>query len=132
MVSLTRSCASGTSSASRLAEGLVQREASAALRAGSLERLQAGFSRYVQAESVAPGWDPRDAMINMTPFVDCARRLGHDPASVLGPIAATGADWFRETFDSFARRTDVTLAAFGWSIAETHEGPSYRFAFPPD
>lgn len=128
---MTPSCASATSSASRLAEGLVQREATAALRARSLERLQQGFSRYVQAEAVAPGWDPRDAMINLTPFVDCARRLGHDPVSVLGPIAATGADWFGETFDSFARRTDVTLSAFGWSIAETPEGPSYRFAFPP-
>jgi hypothetical protein len=111
-------------------EGLVQREASAALRDGSLERLQQGFSRLVDAESTSHGWDQRDTMINMTPFVDCARRLGHDPAMVLAPAAANGAEWFRETFDGFVRRSDVTLAAFGWSIVETPDGPAYRFAWP--
>jgi hypothetical protein len=111
-------------------EGLVQREASAALRAGSLARLQEGFSQLVGAESTSRGWDPRDAMINMTPFVDCARRLGHDPAVVFGPAAVTGAAWFRETFEAFVRRSDITLSAFGWSIIETPEGPAYHFAWP--
>jgi len=111
-------------------EGLVQREASAALRAGSLERLQRGFERLVEAESTSRGWDPRDTMINMTPFIDCARRLGHDPAVVFGPAALTGAEWFRETFEAFVRRSDITLAAFGWSIVETPEGPAYHFAWP--
>ena len=111
-------------------EGLVQREASAALRAGSLGRLEAGFSRLVEAESRAQGWDPRDAMINMMPFIDCAQRLGHDPAKTLGPIAATGADWFRETFDGFVGRSDLTLAAFGWSLVDTPAGRAYRFAWP--
>jgi hypothetical protein len=122
----------GNANISDMAEGdgLVQHEASAALRAGSLERLQLGFSRLVEAESTSHGWDQRDAMINMTPFVDCARRLGHDPAEALGSVAATGAEWFRETFDAFVRRSDVTLAAFGWSIVETPEGPAYHFAWP--
>jgi hypothetical protein len=111
-------------------DGLVQREASAALRARSLDRLQAGFRRLVEAESTDPGWDPRDAMIDMTPFIDCARQLGFDPAVVLGPIAATGAPWFHETFESFIVRSDVTLAAFGWSIVDTPKGPAYRFAWP--
>ena len=111
-------------------EGLVQREATAALREGSLERLRDGFSRYVAAEASARGWDPRDSMIDMTPFIDCARRLGQDPAIVLADIAAAGPDWFRETFQHFVRRSDVTLAAFGWSIVETQDGPRYRFAWP--
>jgi hypothetical protein len=113
-----------------MAQGLVQREVSAALRAKSLDRLQAGFGRLVEAESTDPGWDPRDAMIDMTPFIDCARRLGVDPAVALGPIAATGADWFRDTFEEFVARSDVTLAAFGWSIVETPQGQAYRFAWP--
>jgi hypothetical protein len=111
-------------------DGLVQREASAALGAKSLDRLRTGFSRLVEAESTDRGWDPRDAMINMTPFIDCARQLGFDPAVVLGPIAATVAQWFRETFEEFVVRTEVTLAAFGWSIVETPKGPVYRFEWP--
>ena len=111
-------------------EGLVQRESSAALRERSLDRLQRGFGRYVEAEARALGWDPRDAMIDMTPFIDCARRLGFDPMVLLGPIAATGPAWFRETFDAFVRRADVTLEAFGWSVVDTPEGPAYRFAWP--
>ena len=82
------------------------------------------------AEAKAKGWDPRDAMISLAPFLDCARRLGLDPIDVLGPIAANGPDWYSETFDAFARRTDITLAAFGWSLVETPEGPAYRFAWP--
>lgn len=69
-------------------------------------------------------------MIDITPFVDCARQLGFDPAVVLGPIAATGADWFRGTFEAFVARSDVTLAAFGWSIVDTSKGRTYRFAWP--
>ena len=111
-------------------EGVVQRESTAALCDRTLERLQRGFGLYVQAEAAARGWDPRDAMINMTPFIDCARRLGFDPITVLGPIAAAGPAWFRETFDGFMRRTDVTLEAFGWTVVETPSGPAYRFAWP--
>jgi len=112
-------------------EGLFQRASSAALRERSLDRLQRGFGDYVEAEALARGWGPRDAMINMTPFIDCARRLGHDPIVALGPIATTGPAWFRETFDAFVRRTDVTLEAFGWSIVDTPDGPRYRFEWPP-
>lgn len=111
-------------------EGVVQRESTAALRDRTLDRLQRGFGLYVQAEVSARGWDPRDAMINMTPFIDCARRLGFDPITVLGPIATTGPAWFRETFDRFVRRSDVTLEAFGWTLVETPRGPAYRFAWP--
>jgi len=69
-------------------------------------------------------------MLSLTPFIDCARRLGHDPAVVLGPIAADGAAWFRTTFETFVQRSDVTLGAFGWSVIETPDGPAYRFAWP--
>ena len=112
-------------------DGVVQREASAALRDRSLERLQRGFGLYVQAEASARGWDPRDTMINLTPFIDCARQLGFDPIVVLGPIASTGPAWFQETFAAFVRRPDVTLEAFGWSMVDTPGGPRYRFEWPP-
>jgi hypothetical protein len=110
--------------------GLDARESTAALRARSRDRLETGFRRLVDAEAHAKGWDPRDTMISLTPFLDCARRLGLDAVDVLGPIAASGPDWFADTFAAFARRTDVTLDAFGWSLVDTPEGPLYRFAWP--
>ena len=106
--------------------GIDAREWTAALRARSEERLVGGFGRLVEAEARARGWDPRDTMISLTPFLDCARRLGLDPAAVLGPVAATGPAWFAGTFDAFVRRPDVTLAAYGWSLVEMPYGPAYR------
>jgi hypothetical protein len=108
-------------------DGPLQRDVNTALRERSVERLQEGFTRYVGMVSGDAAWDARDEMVNMTPFIDCARRLGVDPAAVLGPIAATGGDQLRELFDMFVARTDVTLEAFGWSIAETPSGPAYRW-----
>jgi hypothetical protein len=61
------------------------REATAALRDGSAERLQLGFSRLVEAAARDRVGDQRDVAISLTPFVDCSRRLGLDPAAVLGP-----------------------------------------------
>jgi hypothetical protein len=49
-------------------------------------------------------------MIDMTPFIDCARRLGRDPIDVFGPIAANGLARFQETFDLVVRRADLPLA----------------------
>jgi hypothetical protein len=112
--------------------GLDEREATAALRSRSPERLRQGFERLVAAEAAARGWDPRDTMISLAAFVDCARRLGADPVALLGPAAATGPDWFRETFEAFVRRENLVLRDFGWSIRETADGPAYRFAWPPD
>jgi hypothetical protein len=112
--------------------GIAAREASAALQARSVDRLRSGFRLVVAAEATGRGWDPRDAMIEMAPFVDCARRLGHDPASLLGPIAASGPDWYRQTFESFvARRPAVELSDFGWSLVDSPQGRAYRFAWPP-
>ena len=112
-----------------MAEGSDARDTTAALRERSLARLQDGFRRHVEQSSSRTSWDSRDEMLSLTPYIDCARRLGHEPATVLGPIAAGGADWLRETFDAFVGR-DIGLAAFGWSIVETPEGPAYRFAWP--
>ena len=67
--------------------GLDAREATAALRERTQDRLELGFGRLVESEARASGWDPRDTMISLTPFLDCARRLGLDPGVVLGPIA---------------------------------------------
>ena len=46
---------------------------------------------------------------------------------MLGPIARTGPEWFRETFDAFVGRTDLSLALFGWRLLDEPAGPAYRF-----
>jgi hypothetical protein len=107
-------------------DGWLQRDLSAVLRARSAAKLEDAFGRYVRYELTDHGWDPRDAMVEMTPFIDCARRLGLDPAQTLGAIAAGGPPWLKELFEVFVRRTDVTLGNFGWSLEETAEGLTYR------
>jgi hypothetical protein len=114
------------------APGLDAREASAALAAGTAERLSAGFGRVVEAAGQERSPDARDAMISLAPFVDCARRLGLDPREVLGPVAVRGPAWFHATFERFVVRTDITLAAFGWMLVETPDGPAYRLGHAPD
>jgi hypothetical protein len=101
-----------------------------ALRERRPEILVDGF-RAQAAHLMATGpIDARDEMLDLAALVDCARRLGREPAELLGPVAAAGPTWLAELFETFARRTDVTLAAFGWSILETPDGPAYRFAWP--
>jgi len=107
--------------------GSLERDVSAALRERSITRLKEAFTDYVRTASTEPTWDSRDEMVNMTPFIDCARRIGVDPATALRPIAAGGADRVRDLFDMFVARTDVTLEAFGWSIAQTPSGPVYEW-----
>jgi hypothetical protein len=111
-------------------DGPDARDTTEALRLGSIGRLQDGFRRHVRESSARASWDSRDEMLSLAVFTDCARRLGHDPAVALGPIAAEGADVLRETFDEFVRRPGVTLAAFGWSVVDTPDGPAYTFAWP--
>jgi hypothetical protein len=112
-----------------MVDGPIARDVSAALRAGSLDLLKAAFQAHVQQASASRHGDSRDEMLSLVPFLDCARRLGYDPAIELGPTAATGAPWVGGTFATFVRR-EISLAAFGWSLVETDDGPAYRFAWP--
>jgi hypothetical protein len=114
-----------------MSPGLDARESTAALRSGSPDVLRAGFDRWVSVEAAAPHGDQRDAMIGIAPFVDCARRLGLDPVDALGAVIEHAPRWLREAFASTTGYADVTLEALGWSVAETPDGPAYRFAWPP-
>jgi hypothetical protein len=110
--------------------GLVPRETTAALRERSPERLKNAFRRIVEIAATQDIRDERDEMVGFVPFIDCARRLGQDPAELLGPIAKTGPDWFWGLFQMFVSRKDVTLDAFGWVIVHTPEGPEYQSTGP--
>jgi phosphoribosylformimino-5-aminoimidazole carboxamide ribotide isomerase len=114
----------------RLEEPFIQREVTAALRDRSPERLADAFARHVNIESSRHPWDSRDEMLSLAVFFDCARRLGADPAALFGTLTTSAPTWFRETFESFAQRTDGSMSAFGWSLVDTPDGPEYRFAWP--
>jgi len=101
-----------------------------ALRERDPSVLVAGFGAQVDHLVSTGPIDPRDEMLDLAALVDCSRRLGREPGELLGPVAGAGPDWLAELFAAFVRRTDVTLAAFGWSIVDTPEGPAYRFAWP--
>ncbi|HYL41468.1 MAG TPA: hypothetical protein VET90_09175, partial [Candidatus Binatus sp.] len=101
-----------------------------ALRAGRPELLADGFQAQVDWLREHGPIDPRDEMLDLAALVDCARRLGAEPADLLGPVAASSPPWLAELFERFVRRTDWTLGAFGWSVVETADGPAYRFAWP--
>jgi diguanylate cyclase (GGDEF)-like protein len=100
----------------------------AALHSGSINGLRQGLLQW--ASYMATWYPDDDLRTALAPFLDCARRLGHDPASALAQAAATGGPRLQEVFAAFARRTDVRLAAFGWSVVEMAGGPAYRHAWP--
>jgi hypothetical protein len=77
------------------------------------------------AEPDAPK-DFRDVLVGFAPFFDCAQRLGVDPVGLFEAASLGRGPRIRDLAVSFASRTDVTLAAFGWQLVEHAGGPCYR------
>ena len=101
--------------------------ASRPLRSGSSEELQRAIvADFVEGE---PDWvkDSRDLMIVLAPFHDCAQRLGLDVVATFRAAADEGPDSLRSVVAQFGERRDVTPAAFGYSVVEDPDGPSYRY-----
>lgn len=79
----------------------------------------------VEAEPGAPR-DFRDVLVGFAPFFDCAQRLGVDPIGLFEAASLDCGPLMRDLATTFARRTDVTLAAFGWRLVDDAGGPCYR------
>ena len=98
-----------------------------ALRADSPELLAATLRSLLQRQRV-PLRDWRDLLMALAPVYDCAVRLGLDPL----PFFATASEGLpaevAATVRRFARRDDITLAAFGLVLADTPDGPRYDWA----
>jgi hypothetical protein len=89
-------------------------------------RLLADLSRYVAASEPTLELDFRDVLVGLAPYYDCADRLGMDPIALFdSAIDSVGTD-MRETVRTFARRSDITLEAFGWRLVQLPDGPCYR------
>ncbi len=103
--------------------------ATLALRAGSVADLRGSLVADLRHHA---GDDPRDTMLDLTPYYDAARRLGASPIDVFDEAAAADdvPDDVAALARTFGRRTDLTIAAMGWRLEETPDGPAYRFAWP--
>ena len=101
--------------------------ATEALRHGSIAELVSALAVDLARHR---GVDQRDVMIHLTPYHDAAVRLGTSPATVFDEAAAAVDGSIAELARRFGRRTDLTLAAMGWRLEETPDGPAYRFAWP--
>lgn len=71
--------------------------------------------------------DWRDMLVSLAPFHDCARPLGLDSAALFREVAVDLPDDVAELAQGFGRRTDVTVAAFGWRLENSPLGPPYHF-----
>lgn len=103
-----------------------RRAATLALRERSAARLRSGLLAEVLAGTIA--LDPRDFMIGAALYHHCATRLGVDPAAVFDAVAACAEPSAAAVVRDFGRRTDVTLAAFGWREVATGNGPDFDSA----
>ena len=75
----------------------------------------------------AAGEDPRDAMVTMALHHFCAQQLGMRPSAVFDEVATRIADQsVADLLREFGSRTDITLAAFGWTLVETTNGLDFE------
>jgi hypothetical protein len=102
------------------------KEPTEALRGRNRDRLSADLARYLRAAEPTLEIDFRDVLVGLAPYYDCARRLGIDPIRLFDTLAESVGDGMRETVRTFARRTDISLEAFGWRLLESADGPCYR------
>jgi hypothetical protein len=68
--------------------------------------------------------DDRDIMIRLAPYHECAARLGVDPSEVFD-AASRESPRLAGLIQTFGRRRDITLEAFGWRLADSASGPFY-------
>lgn len=101
-------------------------EPTVALRARDRDRLASELRRYVVAAEPTLEIDFRDVLVGLAPYLDCAQRLGIDPVELFDFASAAVGEAMRQTVRTFARRSDVTLEAFGWQVMHMPDGPCYR------
>jgi hypothetical protein len=90
--------------------------------------LERSFGEYLRkaadAGDAAADW--RDVLVALAPFYDCAVRLGLDPVDLFDRASAGSPDDLRRLVQGFARRSDITLDAFDWTLTMLSDGPCYE------
>ena len=75
------------------------------------------------------GKDPRDLMLSLAPFHDCARRLGLDVSQVFDDAADAVGGEVGRVARLFGRRSDITPDTFMFALESSSDGPRYRSAW---
>ena|ERR1700744_2486002 len=99
-----------------------------ALRSNSIDALRAGLLKTLTAGQRTWQQDSRDLMVALAPFHDCAARLGADPAKFFADVADNAPPGLADLVRTFGARTDITPAAFGFTVRQTPAGPEYAWA----
>lgn len=102
--------------------------ATVALREKSRSTLHGGLVWTLRAYD---GKDPRDLMLSLAPFHDCARRLGLDVRQVFDDAADAVGGEAGELARVFGKRSDVTSECFMFAVEYSPDGPTYRSAWRP-
>lgn len=63
--------------------------------------------------------DPRDLMVSLAPLHVAVQDSDRSPAALFEQLAEFAPDHVSETLRVFGKRTDVTLKAFGWTLAQS-------------
>jgi hypothetical protein len=92
---------------------------------GSPERLGVELNRYLVENELGVNSDWRDVLVGLASFYDCALRLQVDPVRLFDTASEDLNEETRELARGFARRSDVTLKSFAWTLESTPEGPCY-------
>jgi hypothetical protein len=102
------------------------REPTEALRERSVEKLRASLVRDMLASEPDVIADWEGVLMQWAAYFDCAERLGIDPVELFDGAARERSPELRSLAARFCRRSDVTLAAFGWTLVEKDGRPCYR------
>jgi hypothetical protein len=94
------------------------------LRGRDAAMLRAGLLIRSLLEQRVRDW--RDDLVELAPYYCAAQELGIGRAELFDEAASYAVPELAHVMSTFARRTDVTLAAFGWRRIETPEGPTLQ------
>jgi hypothetical protein len=101
------------------------RAATLSLREQSRERLLNGLVGATIANYVIP--DKRRVEVSLAVYHHCARKLGANTVDLFEQAADYATPGFAQQLLAFGRRSDVTLARFGWKELQTPEGVRFKF-----
>ena len=104
----------------------MEHPASEALRAQSPQLLHDALVADLRNGESEWLTDPRDLMVALAPFHDCAARLGLNVSDAFRRAADDGPRSLRDLVATFGARGDVTPDAFGFVLTEGPDGLSYR------
>src|SRR3954453_14958630 len=94
-----------------------------ALPSGSVESLRAELLRLLVARR---DLDLRDLLVGLAPYLDCAARLGVDPAALFAEVSAAGPPELRDAVRGFGQRPDIRPEEWGFAVVDTVDGPGYQ------